>query len=194
MTNSFLLLDKQISKYEGFLIDEARDEWNQSLPYLGVVTQIFSGIFMILTSVIIRVFYGENSVASQNRKIRNAFSFNMLTLIYSLCLILAAILQGLLMRITSNEIFLLPYIVSLVLIGMLIFLFVTDKEVMDFYKRKLKRYLEIRKEFYQVQPWTIVGKKKISPMTNTDIELGEVIGLPNEGDPGNVHDNVLTND
>ena len=116
-----------------------------------------------------------------NPRIKNTISFKRLNILYSLGLILPALLQAVLMKNHSKDTYVLHYTVSLVLNSMLLSLFLADKEATGFFKHKLVLFKEdnICINLQKVNVFRI--NCKVGPIAGEDLETGMEINVPDNG-------------
>ena len=135
----FVFSETSLTKYEAFLTHSSLFEWNKALPRLGIVTQIFTSIFVIITSITIKIYFKMERNKPGKLLIKNTISFKRLNLTYGLGLLLTAVIQIIFMKNESMDTYMLHFTVSLGANSMLLSFLLTDKEAFGFFKRKFKQ-------------------------------------------------------
>ena len=148
---------------------------------IGIGAQTLIVIFLMITALMIKIFFRIRTSQKHKPKIKNTISFKRLNLFYSLGLISAAIIQGLAMMNLPRDTYILHYTVSIVSNSILISLLVMDEEAVKFLRHKFK----LMKEHYHVDEKLFKFKFlncKVGPMTGLDVERGQDIPVGEVGD------------
>ena len=112
---------------------------SQNLPKLGLAFQIFVALSLLVTETSIRIYCNIKSKANRNFKIKNIISFQKLTYIYSLGLLIAALFQGIIMISKYSVSYVMHYNVTFVLNVMLLLFIASNDDVKEFSCLKLKK-------------------------------------------------------
>ena len=100
----------------------------------GGLFQVTTAMFLLATSIYIRMYY-KKPTSHQKSKIKKTVNFEDLTIYYGLGLLLTAIV-GLLLGQISSEYF-LPYLSTLGHNTMLFLLFISNKEALKYWRKRL---------------------------------------------------------
>ena len=138
----FLFSDSRLTKYEAFLTDSPHFKWNKALPHLGIATQIFTSIFVIVTSISIKIYFKIKTNKPGKLVIKNTITFKRLNYSYGLALLLSAVIQTIFMKNESTDTYMLHFTLSLGLNSMLLSFLIRDKEAIEYFKRKFQQFKE----------------------------------------------------
>ena len=147
---------------------------SQILPKMGLAIQIFVALSLLFTETGIRIYCNIKSKANQNFKIKNIISFQKLTFIYSLGLLIAALFQGIIMISKYCVSYVMHYNVTLVLNIMLLLFILSNDDVKEFSLLKAKK----TKNNFQEFKMQVLKRfqKKIAPMSSISrIEMAWIL-------------------
>ena len=134
----------------------------------------------MITSISIKMFFRMKTNQHIKPRIKNTISFKRLNILYSLGLIVPALMQAVLMRNESKDTYVLYYTVSLVLNSMLLSLFLADKEAIGFFKHKLLLFKEDN-IFINLQKLNVFRiNYKVGPLAGEELETGTEINAPDD--------------
>ena len=160
-----LFSELYISKYEAYLTETPLQDWNKNLPNLSIVCQIMISMFLISTEISIKVLFKCRAKQQGKPRIKNTISFKSLNILYSIGMILEAILHILLMQINSKDTFILNYDIPLVLNLMLLTFLVSNEDAMKFCFVKFSSWKERQMFRFQVFRW-IRNRNQVGQMQN----------------------------
>ena len=196
--------ESYLTKYEAYLTDIPLRKWNKILPYIGLATQIITGIFLMVTAIGIKIFFRFNTKLTRKPRIKNTISFKRLNIIYSLGLIFSAFLHLVLMKNESAETYVMHYTVSLVINSMLCSLILSDKDARAFFKTKFlawkdenlfyMRKINFFTSRYKISPAEGTSQKSIQDGSRTEENFQSMMDIgEHETDDENVRHDVLKN-
>ena len=132
-------------------------------------------MFLISTEISIKVFFKCRAKQQGKPRIKNTISFKSLNILYSIGLILEAILHMLLMQINSKDTFIMHYDSTLALNLMLLTFLVSNEDAMKFCFVKLSSWKEKQmfrlKDFRWIRNRNQVGQLQIIQHTRENIPL-----------------------
>ena len=172
------------SKFEAYVTNTNTYKWNLNLPLIGLTAQFLTSIFILLTALVIKIFFKINK-QKHKPKIQNTIKFRTLNLAYGFGLLGVTILHLTLMMSKDKDTYIVHYTVSIVFNSMLGSFLLTNGDALDYLKQKLKSWIgqQKLKQKTEVGPWmngsvrrTIVPKIQVyrpdgeNPVFMIDIE------------------------
>ena len=128
---------------------------------------------MIITALIIKVFFGVGRKQQGKPKIKNTISFKRLNLVYSLGLICAAGLHANFMENQSKDSYMAHITVTLVINIMMLSLILTDNEAREFFTKKIRNWMD-ENDLPKLQN-LFKRRNKVWPVVDENVENGRNI-------------------
>ena len=123
------------SKYEAYVTNTKTYKWNKILPLIALVFLVVTSSFMLLTDLIIKIFFKIKHIPKP--KIENTIKFKTLNLAYGFGLLCAALLHIAVLQLKSKDTYFIHYTISIIFNPMLGSFIYFNDDILKYLKMKM---------------------------------------------------------